>query len=227
VAVDAALLDLFRAELDTHIPALSAGLLSLEKEAGQPKLLEALMRAAHSIKGAARIVGLDVPVRIAHVMEDCFVAAQKGEIVLSREAVDVLLQSVDTLQQVSLALDDSTSVDETAVQTLVDRVAAIRAGVAVPAKPVAPKEPVIPIVRPAGVLDAAQAETLRQQLVDLLAAQPSRIRLDLSAVESVDPAGLLLLQRAAKHVELIGISPTMAHLLRLLRLDRAFSPAGA
>ena len=36
------------------------------------------MRAAHSLKGAARIVGLDVGVRVAHAMEDCFVAAQRG-----------------------------------------------------------------------------------------------------------------------------------------------------
>ena len=36
------------------------------------------MRAAHSIKGAARVVGVDPAVSVAHVMEDCFVAAQKG-----------------------------------------------------------------------------------------------------------------------------------------------------
>ena len=36
------------------------------------------MRAAHSLKGAARIVGLTVGVRVAHAMEDCFVAAQQG-----------------------------------------------------------------------------------------------------------------------------------------------------
>ena len=32
------------------------------------------MRAAHSIKGAAAIVGLDVVVQLAHAMEDAFVA---------------------------------------------------------------------------------------------------------------------------------------------------------
>jgi len=34
------------------------------------------MRAAHSLKGAARIVDLADGVRVAHAMEDCFVAAQ-------------------------------------------------------------------------------------------------------------------------------------------------------
>ena len=55
------------------------------------------MRAAHSLKGAARIVGLDAAVRVAHAMEDCFVAAQKGKIVLQPEHVDILLQGVDLL----------------------------------------------------------------------------------------------------------------------------------
>ena len=98
-ALDPALLDLFRAEIDTHLPALSEGLLALEKDPNQPKRLEALMRAAHSIKGAARIVGVEAAVQVAHAMEDCFVAAQKGAIALTSDAVDVLLGGVDALQR--------------------------------------------------------------------------------------------------------------------------------
>ena len=59
------------------------------------------MRAAHSIKGAARIVGLDGVVELAHVMEDCFVAAQGKTITLTGDDVDVLLQGVDLLQNIS------------------------------------------------------------------------------------------------------------------------------
>src|SRR6516165_3907476 len=91
---DPALLELFQAELDTHLPVLGEGLLALEKEANQPKLLEAMMRAAHSIKGAARIVGMEPAVQVAHVLEDCLVAAQKGQTHLDADAVDVLLRGV-------------------------------------------------------------------------------------------------------------------------------------
>jgi two-component system sensor histidine kinase and response regulator WspE len=59
------------------------------------------MRAAHSLKGAARIVGLEAAVQVAHAMEDCFVAAQKGKIALSAEAVDVLLKSVDLFSRIA------------------------------------------------------------------------------------------------------------------------------
>jgi chemotaxis protein histidine kinase CheA len=56
-----------------------------------------MMRAAHSIKGAARIVRVDLAVDLAHVMEDCFVAAQRGELQFRPADVDVLLKSVDLL----------------------------------------------------------------------------------------------------------------------------------
>jgi len=59
------------------------------------------MRAAHSLKGAARIVGLDAGVHITHAMEDCFVAAQQGDIVLDQEHIDELLRGVDLLQQMA------------------------------------------------------------------------------------------------------------------------------
>ena len=49
-------MDLFRSEADGQIALLTEGLLALEGEAS-PSALEALMRAAHSLKGAARIVG--------------------------------------------------------------------------------------------------------------------------------------------------------------------------
>jgi chemotaxis protein histidine kinase CheA len=64
------------------------------------------MRAAHSIKGASRIVGVDPAGRVAHVMEDCFVAAQKGSIQLSSADVDVLLRGVDLLEKISATTKD-------------------------------------------------------------------------------------------------------------------------
>ena len=69
------MLDLFKAEAETQKAVLNRGLLELEKGTATPAQLEALMRAAHSLKGAARIVGLDAAVRVAHAMEDAFVTA--------------------------------------------------------------------------------------------------------------------------------------------------------
>ena len=73
------MMELFRMEAESHTATLSAGLVALEGAAATPEVIEPLMRAAHSLKGAARIVGLDAAVRVAHAMEDGFVAAQKGQ----------------------------------------------------------------------------------------------------------------------------------------------------
>ena len=88
------MLDLFKAEAETQKTVLNAGLLELEKGA-TPAQLESLMRAAHSLKGAARIVGLDAAVRVAHAMEDAFVAAQKSPVPLAEKPVAGLLDRVD------------------------------------------------------------------------------------------------------------------------------------
>jgi len=96
-AADPAMLDLFQAEVETHVAVLNDGLLALENNPGATDQLEALMRAAHSIKGGARIVGLDAAVKVAHAMEDCFVAAQKGVVYLGSEQIDILLRIVDIL----------------------------------------------------------------------------------------------------------------------------------
>ena len=95
------MLELFRAEVETHAASLTNGLLKLENDANAPGLLDGMMRAAHSIKGAARIVRIMPAVEVSHVMEDCFVAAQRGELVLEPNGIDVLLQSVDLLAQIS------------------------------------------------------------------------------------------------------------------------------
>src|SRR5262249_14531714 len=95
------LMELFRMEAEGHTATLSSGLVALEGGSAAPEAIEPLMRAAHSLKGAARIVGLDAAVQVAHAMEDAFVAAQKGQLVLGPEHVDILLRGVDFLVQIA------------------------------------------------------------------------------------------------------------------------------
>jgi two-component system sensor histidine kinase and response regulator WspE len=95
------MLDLFRMEVDSESQALTAGLLALERDPVAADQLERCMRAAHSLKGAARIVGLGAGVSVTHAMEDCFVAAQQGRITLHQGHIDELLRGVDLLQQMA------------------------------------------------------------------------------------------------------------------------------
>jgi two-component system sensor histidine kinase and response regulator WspE len=93
--------ELFRLEAESQVQVLTIGLLALESNATAADQLEACMRAAHSLKGAARIVGIHAGVNVAHVMEDCFVAAQRGEITLRKKHIDLLLRGVDLLTAIA------------------------------------------------------------------------------------------------------------------------------
>ncbi len=103
---DFSMLDLFRMEADTQLEVLNKGLLDLEHNQATPELLEPLMRAAHSIKGAARMVNVDSVVRISHVIEDCFVALRENEINLSKKDVDYLLSGIDLIHQIATSSDE-------------------------------------------------------------------------------------------------------------------------
>jgi two-component system, chemotaxis family, sensor histidine kinase and response regulator WspE len=98
---DASLFELFTLEAEAQTQVLSAGLLALERNPTQADHLEACMRAAHSLKGAARIVGVDAGVSVAHVMEDCLVSAQEARLSLRAEHIDALLQGTDLLMRIA------------------------------------------------------------------------------------------------------------------------------
>ncbi len=95
------MLELFQQELDIHCTTLTQELLALEKQPDDSARLEALMRASHSIKGAARMVNLEPAVVLAHLMEDCFSLAQDNKLRLEPAFVDALLSAVDLLPAIA------------------------------------------------------------------------------------------------------------------------------
>jgi two-component system sensor histidine kinase and response regulator WspE len=124
------MLELFRLEADTQTAVLSAGVLAIEELERSPAAIESMMRAAHSLKGAARIIGLEPAVRVAHAMEEVFVAAGKGLFTVQPEHADVLLAGSDFLASIAGA-DDALAPDGTwgeRADRLVTQLAAIRSG---------------------------------------------------------------------------------------------------
>ncbi len=118
---DASLLELFSLEADAQTQVLSAGLLALERNPTQADQLEACMRAAHSLKGAARIVGVDAGVSVAHVMEDCLVSAQEARLYLQPEHIDALLQGTDLLMRIATPGNNVGASDIQAYVALMER----------------------------------------------------------------------------------------------------------
>ncbi len=149
---DASMFDLFRQEAENQTALLTQGLLGLERHPTDAALLESLMRAAHSLKGAARIVGVDAAVRVAHGMEDCFVAAQKGRVVLNSEATDRLLRASDLLLRIANTDEQDqaawASTGSAGIDDLLKLLNRIRDGQALPAGTGAP----VPAADPAAAL---------------------------------------------------------------------------
>ncbi len=100
------MMDLFRQEAENHCAALTDNLLALEKNSSDSEVLASLMRAAHSIKGAARIMNLQSIVDLAHAMEDIFVAAQENRVAIGTEDIDLLFNGVDKLEELGHAPND-------------------------------------------------------------------------------------------------------------------------
>ncbi|WP_431080371.1 hybrid sensor histidine kinase/response regulator [Pseudomonas thivervalensis] len=142
---DASLLELFSLEAEAQTQVLSTGLLALERDPTQAEYLESCMRAAHSLKGAARIVGVDAGVSVAHVMEDCLVSAQERRLVLGAQHIDALLQGTDLLTRIATPGNGVGAPDIDAYVALMGRL--LDPNAAPPAAPVPPRieTPVDPV----------------------------------------------------------------------------------
>ena len=150
--------ELFRAEAETHAGALSEGLVKLEGTS-DAATVEPLMRAAHSIKGAARVVGLDIAVKLAHAMEDVLVAMQKGREAIEPARIDQLLKGTDLLA--SLARVEESAVPawsaehEPAVDALIAELRVAPPAASAPQQPPAPAVVAPAVTSPVAVEIAA------------------------------------------------------------------------
>jgi two-component system chemotaxis sensor kinase CheA len=90
--------DLFRAECEEHLQALEQGLLTLEASPEDGATLQAVFRAAHSLKGAARMLGILSLERIAHECEERLGAVRRGQALFSAELVDRLSGALDAMR---------------------------------------------------------------------------------------------------------------------------------
>jgi two-component system sensor histidine kinase and response regulator WspE len=182
------MMELFRTEAESQTAILSQGLLALEGTDGSPAIIEPLMRAAHSLKGAARIVGLSAVVEVAHALEDCFVAAQHGQIRIQPHHVDVLLNGVDLLTRIAQVPEGETEPwlgeHRAAIAALMASLAQVRSGTLPAPPPSGPPSPPAPADAPEPVLPAQPVPATAVPAVGPSRAEP----LDLTGSPSPSPA---------------------------------------
>jgi len=76
---------------------MEEGLLGLEQTPDDPDILNAIFRAAHTIKGSAGLFGLDGIVSFTHVVENVLDRMRAGEILTQPDLTNLLLQSCDEI----------------------------------------------------------------------------------------------------------------------------------
>ena len=99
--IDFAMFAILRTEAEGQAQVLVSGLLELERDPTAASVLQGCMRAAHSLKGACRIVGLAAGVEAAHAIEDCFAAVRERRVPLDRVRIDLILRGVDLLTRMA------------------------------------------------------------------------------------------------------------------------------
>ena len=108
----------FFEECSDHLTELEAGLIALESGEPDPEIVNAVFRAAHSIKGGAAIFGLELLARCAHAAETVLSDIRDSGVVMPG-AVAALLRAVDILTDLIAAARDDLIPDEAPVEAIV------------------------------------------------------------------------------------------------------------
>ncbi|HLO62529.1 MAG TPA: Hpt domain-containing protein, partial [Azonexus sp.] len=131
----------FFEESAEHLAAMESLLLELDVDNPDPEQLNAIFRAAHSIKGSAGTFGFTDLAEATHVLENLLDRIRKQELGLRPEMVDACLQCGDLLKGMLGAHQGQGAVDMAAVQTNAVRLRELttdRAAVQADAPPASP-----------------------------------------------------------------------------------------
>jgi len=99
----AELLQIFSAESEENLRDMEVAFVQLESAPQDEETLQAIFRAAHTIKGNAAGLGFPALARFAHGVEDVLDGLRTGAMVLTTPLATILLQTVDALRQLVTA----------------------------------------------------------------------------------------------------------------------------
>lgn len=97
----------FIGESTSHIESAEADLLKLEEEPDDTEAISSIFRAFHSIKGVAGFLNLEAIQRLAHAAENLLDRARQGQLQLTGQASDLVMQSIDRMKLLVGQLDQA------------------------------------------------------------------------------------------------------------------------
>ncbi len=91
------------------IEQLDQDLVELESTPEDLELLNRIFRVAHTIKGASSFLNFDILTHLTHHMEDVLNKARHGELVITPDIMDVVLESIDLMKSLLHTIRDTSS----------------------------------------------------------------------------------------------------------------------
>jgi two-component system chemotaxis sensor kinase CheA len=116
----------FREEAGDLLQGLTDLILALEMDPGNREAAEELFRKAHTLKGAAGLVGASRVSEVTHILEEVLEDIAAGKKVFSAEVADLLLQGFDYVKELVETFAAGGPVDEGKHQQLLETLAALR-----------------------------------------------------------------------------------------------------
>ncbi len=107
------------------VEKLDEDLVELENNPEDLELLNGIFRVAHTVKGASSFLNFDVLTHLTHHMEDVLNKARHGELVITPDIMDVILESIDLMKTLLNIIRDTSSdagVDVSACVARLDKV---------------------------------------------------------------------------------------------------------
>lgn len=98
----------FTSEAEELLDTLSRDLVDFESQ-GQnvrPELVNKIFREVHSLKGLAGMLGFGEIADLSHNLEDMLDRLRMGKIPINRDLIDLLYDSVDSLNRLVIAIND-------------------------------------------------------------------------------------------------------------------------
>ena len=127
------ILEDFLVEAFELIEQIDHDLIELEARPDDLELLNSIFRVAHTVKGSSSFLNFDVLTKLTHKMEDVLNKARHGELQITPDIMDVVLESVDKMKTLLNCIRDNGN--DTAIgmdiEPICARLAAVADGTAV------------------------------------------------------------------------------------------------
>ncbi|MCK4875210.1 MAG: response regulator, partial [Sulfurimonas sp.] len=122
-------------------------LVELENTPEDLELLNGIFRVAHTVKGASSFLNFDVLTHLTHHMEDVLNKARHGELLITPDVMDVILESIDLMKALLNTIRDTSAdagIDVSACVSRLDKCVGGTGEIETPAvQEVAPVEEVV------------------------------------------------------------------------------------